>query len=129
MTLFYQDPGRRSVIEDPGSRFENFIASHLLKSVDLWNETGKGKYELYYIRTKDQKEVDFLVTKTSQPWILVEAKLSNGSISKNLINFKSKLNATHAFQVVHDLEYVDKSCFDEYNPIIIPARTFLSQLV
>lgn len=118
-----------SVIEDPGSRFENFIASHLLKSVDLWNETGKGKYELYYIRTKDQKEVDFLVTKNSQPWILVEAKLSNGSISKNLINFKSKLNATHAFQVVHDLEYVDKSCFDEYNPIIIPARTFLSQLV
>jgi predicted AAA+ superfamily ATPase len=118
-----------SVIEDPGSRFENFIASHLLKSVDLWNETGKGKYELYYIRTKDQKEVDFLVTKNFQPWILVEAKLSNGPISKNLINFKSKLNATHAFQVVHDLEYVDKSCFDEYNPIIIPAKTFLSQLV
>ena len=54
-----------SVIEDPGSRFENFIASHLLKSVDLWNENGKGKYELYYIRTKDQKEVDFLVTKNS----------------------------------------------------------------
>lgn len=119
-----------SVIEDPGARFENFVASHLLKSVDLWNETGKGKYGLYYIRTKDQKEIDFLLTKNLQPWILVEAKLSNNvPISKNLINFKNKLNAPYAFQVIHNLDYVDKSCFESHYPIIVPARTFLSQLI
>jgi len=119
-----------SVIEDPGARFENLIASHLLKSTQLWNETGRGQYELFYIRTKDQREVDFLVTKKSEPWILIETKLSNnGPISKNLIYFKNKLNVPHAFQVVHNLEYVDKSCFDEANPVIVPAKTFLSQLV
>jgi uncharacterized protein len=119
-----------SVIEDPGAKFENFIASHLIKSIDLWNETGKGKYHLYYIRTKDQQEVDFLLTKNNQPWILVEAKLSNNvPISKNLINFKQKLNVAYAFQVVHNLDYVDKSCFEINTPVIVPAKTFLSQLV
>jgi predicted AAA+ superfamily ATPase len=118
-----------SVIEDDGRRFENFIASHLLKSVDLWNETGKGKYGLYYIRTKDQKEVDFLVTKNAMPWFLVEAKLSNNApISASLIKFKTQLNVPYAFQVVHNLDYVDQSCFNANNPIIVPARTFLSQL-
>lgn len=119
-----------SVIEDEGSRFENFVASHLLKSVDLWNETGKGKYGLYYIRTKDQKEVDFLLTKNTHPWILVETKLSNNTpISSSLKKFKSKLNVPHAFQVIHNLEYVDRSCFETQEPIIVPAKTFLSQLV
>jgi predicted AAA+ superfamily ATPase len=115
---------------DDGARFENFLASHLAKSIDLWNESGKGRYNLYYIRTKDQKEVDFLVTKNHQPWILVEAKLSNNApISKNLIHFKQHLNVPYAFQVVHNLDYIDKSCFDAQHAIIVPAKTFLSQLV
>jgi predicted AAA+ superfamily ATPase len=119
-----------SVIVDDGARFENFLASHLAKSIDLWNESGKGRYNLYYIRTKDQKEVDFLVTKNHQPWILVEAKLSNNApISKNLIHFKQHLNVPYAFQVVHNLDYIDKSCFDAQHAIIVPAKTFLSQLV
>lgn len=86
-------------------------------------------YELYYIRTKDQREVDFLLTRNAHPWILVETKLSNNSpISSNLIKFKSKLNVPFAFQVVHNLEYVDRSCFEVQEPIIVPAKTFLSQL-
>ena len=41
-------------------RFENFIACHLLKSIHLWEDLGIGKHDLYFIRNKDQKEVDFL---------------------------------------------------------------------
>ena len=119
-----------SVIEDEGVKFENFIALHLLKAVNFWNETGMGDYGLYYLRNKDQKEVDFLVSKNNQPWILVESKLSNnGSISKNLIYFKEKTNAEFAFQVIHNMDYVDRSCFEIKVPVIVPARTFLSQLV
>jgi len=119
-----------SVIENPGARFENFIAAHLLKSVNFWNETGRGDYGLYYIRTKEQKEVDFLLVKNKQPWILVETKLSNnGPISKSLIEFKKQTGAPYAFQVIHNLDYVNKSCFETQEPIIVPAKTFLSQLI
>ena len=119
-----------SVVTDPGMRFENFIASHLIKSITLWNETGLGKYDIFYIRTKEQQEVDFLITKNNAPWILVEAKYSNNnSISKNLFYFQEKTKAPFAFQVVHNLEYVDKSCFEHEGPIIVPASTFLSQFV
>lgn len=119
-----------SSIEDLGARFENFIASHLLKSVNLWNEIGIGTYGLYHIRTKEHKEVDFLLTKNHKPWILIEAKYSaNHSMSKSLIRFQEELKAPHAFQVVFDLPYVDRDCFDSNQPIIVPASTFLSQLI
>ncbi len=119
-----------SSIKDSGARFENFVASHLLKSIYFWNETGIGDYDLYYIRTKDKKEVDFLLTKEHKPWILIEAKYSpNNSISKNLIYFKEKTKAPYAFQVVFDLPYVDKDCFEFQEPIIVPAQTFLSQFI
>lgn len=119
-----------SIIENPGARAENFIASHLLKSVNLWTDLGLGKYELYYLRTLDKKEVDFLVVKNKQPWFLIEVKKTdNHSINKNLIDFQKKLNAPHAFQIAMDLPFENKNCFEFHEPIIVPAKTFLSQLV
>jgi len=35
----------------------------------------------------------------------------------------------HVFQVAMDGAYVDKNVFDIKRPVIVPARTFLSQLV
>ena len=37
--------------------------------------------------------------------------------------------AKHAFQVVIDLPFVDANCFEKTMPIVVPARTFLSQLL
>ena len=119
-----------SIIKDNGSRAENFIASHLLKAVHYWTDLGLGEYDLYYIRTREKKEVDFLVSKNDEPWFLVEVKCSNNqSISSNLIEFQKQSGAKHAFQVVLDLPYVDEDCFSVCKPIIVPAKTFLSQLV
>jgi hypothetical protein len=119
-----------STIKNEGARFENLIASHLLKAVHFWSDRGFGDYELYFIRDKEKREVDFLVTKNDQPWFLVEAKYSgNNSISENLYRFQKQLNASHAFQVVFNTEYVSADCFLEKTPVIIPASTFLSQLI
>ena len=38
------------------------------------------------------------------------------------------LSAPHAFQVVMDLPYADANPFSRPNPVIVPARTLLSQL-
>jgi len=119
-----------SQVENLEDRAENFIASHLLKAVHFWTDSGLGVYELYYIRDKEQREVDFLVTKNEKPWFLVEAKLSdNKGISASLNYFQELTKAEHAFQVVIDLPFVKKNCFLETKPIIVPAKTFLSQLI
>lgn len=119
-----------SEVENIGTKHENLVACHLRKAIDFWQDSGLGKYELFFIRDKDQCEVDFLVTKNSQPWFLVEVKSSGkNGISKDLYKFQKQTKSKHAFQVVFDLPYIDKDCFEYKDPIIVPAQTFLSQLV
>lgn len=119
-----------ALVEDSGARLENFVASHLLKAVHFWTDRGFGDYDLFFLRDKEQAEVDFLVTKNKKPWFLVEVKSSaSKGISKALFKFQKQTGAGHAFQVAFDLPYIPKNCFDETEPIIVPAKTFLSQLV
>lgn len=119
-----------SVIEDKGAKFENLVASHLLKFTHFYTDIGLGKYGLYFVRDKQKKEVDFLVVKNNKPWMLVEAKTSHSErLSNNLAYFQEKLGCPFAFQVVRDMEYREINCFDYNKPVIVPASTFLSQLV
>jgi len=118
-----------SLVDDEGHRYENLVACHLLKAVHFWTDCGMGEYGLYYLRTKDQIEVDFLVTKNDKPWFLVEVKTKAKGVSSALHHFQKATQAPHAFQVAFDLPFVQKNCFDELAPILVPARTFLSQLV
>jgi predicted AAA+ superfamily ATPase len=118
-----------SLIENEGQRHENLVASHLLKAVHYWTDLGLGDFELYYLRTKDQHEVDFLITKEKKPWFLVEVKTKAKGLTPALYRFLEETNASHAFQVAFDLPFIQKNCFEEKGPILVPARTFLSQLV
>ena len=119
-----------ALITEEGSRFENFVACHLLKAVHFWTDVGIGKFDLYFLRDKDKNEVDFLVTRDDQPWFLAEAKLSSHQgISKSLYQFQEKTRAKHAFQITWNEPYVDEDCFIHDKPIIVPAQTFLSQLI
>lgn len=119
-----------AIIEDQGARLENFVASHLYKAVQFWTDRGLGEFDLYYLRDKEKREVDFLVTKNKKPWFLVEAKSSGSKgISRWLYYFKEKLNVPHAFQIGFDLPFVDQDCFEINEPVIVPAKTFLSQLI
>ncbi len=63
-------------------------ASHLLKATHWWTDLGLGKYELFYLRDKEKREVDFLVVKNSKPWLMVEVKSSaNQPVSPHLKYF------------------------------------------
>lgn len=119
-----------SFIADVGARAENFIASHLLKAVHFWTDRGWGDYGLYFLRDKEKREVDFLISKNGKPWFLVEAKnSSNGSPSQSLYYFQKMLGVEFAIQVAIEMDYVDRSCFESSRPIIVPAKTLLSQLL
>ncbi|NGX37896.1 MAG: hypothetical protein K1000chlam2_01064 [Chlamydiae bacterium] len=119
-----------ALCHDTGALAENFIASHLHKAVHFWTDCGLGSYSLHYIRDKQKREVDFLVTKDNVPWFLVEVKNGNNRlISPHLHHFHEVLHTEHAFQVVLNMPYVDANCFAEKKPLIVPAKTFLSQLI
>jgi predicted AAA+ superfamily ATPase len=65
---------------DPAKRFENYVGCELKALTDLWHDKGIGDFSLMYVRSRDGKETDFLVTRNNEPWCLFEAKIEDGSI-------------------------------------------------
>jgi len=119
-----------AAIEDAGDKAETFVACHLLKAVDGWNDMGLGKFELGYLRDKEKREVDFVVARDGRPWFLVEAKYREESMSPALGYYQDQLKAPFAFQAVLDANYIDADCFaGPRGPMIVPAKTLLSQLL
>ncbi|MBI2343830.1 MAG: ATP-binding protein [Deltaproteobacteria bacterium] len=80
-----------SQIDDEGARFENFIASHLWKAVQVWTDLGKANAGLYFIRDRDQREVDFLLTRDQKPMLLIETKIADAQPSSTLQYFCRRL--------------------------------------
>jgi len=117
-----------SGVADDGAHAETFAACHLLKAVETWTDLGFGSFELRYVRDKLKREVDFLVVRDRKPWFLVEVKLSDTVLSPSLGHFQAQIGALHAFQAVVNLPYVAADCFEVQRPMVVPARTLLSQL-
>jgi uncharacterized protein len=118
-----------SGLSDVGARAETFVACHLLKAVEGWNDLGLGKFELRYLRDKLKREVDFVIVRDGTPWVLVEVKHSDTSLLPSLGHFQKETKAEHALQVVIDLPFVAADSLSSTGPIVVPARTFLSQLL
>jgi predicted AAA+ superfamily ATPase len=119
-----------SLVADAGARRENLVASHLLKAVHGWTDLGLGDYDLFHLRDKTKREVDFLVTRAGKPWFLVEVKSAGKrDLNPNLEYFQRMTGARHAFQVAFDLPYADVDLFSRTTPCRVPALTFLSQLL
>lgn len=118
-----------SAVEDDGKRAETLVACHLLKAVEMWTDLGYGEFALNYLRDKRKREVDFIVSRDSSPWFLVEVKKGDEKLSGALSEFQRMTGAKHAFQVVLDGVFMNRSCFDYTSPVVVSARTFLGQLV
>ena len=87
-----------SLVEDPGARFENFVASHLLKYCHFVQDTQGHKMELRYIRDTDKREVDFVVIRDKKPMFAVEAKLSDTTLSPHLRYFSERTPVPKFYQ-------------------------------
>lgn len=89
-----------SDLDDPGRRFENLLACHLLKAVRTWTAIGAGTFDLHDLRDKEKREVDFVVTERRRPLCLIEAKLGETDVSPHLLHFQEKLGLPAVVQVV-----------------------------
>jgi predicted AAA+ superfamily ATPase len=88
-----------SAVPDPGARFENLVGSHLLKWVH-WQQDSQGlDLELRYFRDTDGREVDFVVCDGRRPTLLVECKLGDDSLDKNLRYLHQRFPTADAWQV------------------------------
>ncbi len=117
-------------IDAVGDRAETFVACHLLKAIEGWNDLGYGKFHLGYLRDKDKREVDFIVIRDGKPWFLAEVKHAHTAISDSLRRFQHQTTAPFAFQIVVVAAYVDGDCFAKpRSPLVVPAKTLLSQLL
>lgn len=79
-------------ITNEGALYENMIANHLFKTCQYWTDLGYGLYNLQYVRTKQQVEIDFLITLNKKPWLAIETKKSNQTLSKATLNLLNKLS-------------------------------------
>ncbi len=118
-----------SEIQDQGARFENLIASHLLKYCHYLTDTGYGKFELRYLRTKEKKEIDFLLLKDNHPWLPLEIKLNNHTPSQNWDAFMNYLPCDKAIQIVEKSNVFHIAKQGAYEILIISASNFLSYLI
>lgn len=91
-----------SVINDPGARFENMVASHLLKAIHSWNDVGYGQFELMYWRDTTKREVDFVILNDHQPIALIECKRSQQVLSPALLYLGEHLNKIPQIQLIEE---------------------------
>ena len=101
--VYFYDTGL--VEGDEGLRFENLVATALLKQVQ-WQHDVQGKEAgLHYIRTKDGAEVDFALSEKNQLTQLVECKLSDEKPHRALLRFAQEQAPVQAVQVVRNARH------------------------
>lgn len=87
--IYFYDTGL--VIGSDGIKLENLVATSLLKSIMGRNDYLGKRESLHYIRTKEQQEVDFAIEDSEKGVVeIIEVKLSDDSVSKNLKYFSEK---------------------------------------
>lgn len=110
---------------DDGLRFENLVATALLKHVQWQHDVLGQEASLHYIRTKDGAEVDFALSVKGQLTQLVECKLSDEKPHRALQRFAVEKGPVRAVQVVRNARH----SYAVGDMEVVQAATFLNELL
>jgi len=97
--IYFFDTGL--VRGDEGVRFENMVALCLLKHVYAQVDLKGQPFALHYMRTKDGAEVDFCLVRGNEPQLMIEAKRSDPSPGRSLLNFHKRYGIPGIQVVMH----------------------------
>ena len=92
------------VIGDEGARFENLVATHLLKRLHYLEDREGHRCELRYLRDKEGREIDFVILKNGEIQELIEAKHTEENVSRSLRYYVKRLRPKKATQIVANLK-------------------------
>ena len=109
---------------DEGIRFENLMATALLKQVQWQHDVLGQEAGLHYLRTKDGAEVDFAISEGKRLTHLVECKFSDDKPHRALLRFASEQGPVQAVQVVRNVRHAFVAGAVE----VVPASAFLRGL-
>lgn len=85
--------------QEGGARFENLVASQLLKYCHYLTDTEGFEMDLRFIRDTDKREVDFVVLKDKKPQFAVECKTGEKSLTPHIKYFKERTQIPEFYQV------------------------------
>ena len=86
-----------------GAQLENLVACSLLKFTQFRKDSAGENWDLLYLRDKEGREVDFVVTRNRRVHWLIEVKSSDDAIGTSLNYYTRKLKPTASIQLVLNL--------------------------
>ena len=100
--FYFYDTGQ--VLGNEGAKQENLVAGALLKEIHFLEDCLGERCELYFLRTKDGREIDFFVTRDDSPLLMLEVKWSDSKPSRNFQAFSKFFPNTRKIQLVKGLD-------------------------
>jgi hypothetical protein len=112
-----------SAAPEGGPRFENLVASQLLKYCHWIEDTEGFAMELRFLRDIDKREIDFVVLKDGQPLFAVECKTGERSPSPAIPYFAERTKIPRFYQV-----HVGERHYESGAATVMPFRAFCGEL-
>ena len=107
-----------------GAQLENLVASCLLKFIHQQQDTLGETWGLHYLRDKERREVDFVLTRKRRVHTLIEVKAADDSVAGGLKYYAAKLKPTSTVQLVQRLNRPQEKSGIQ----ILPAAPWLERL-
>lgn len=112
-----------SIVPDSGPRFENFVASQLLKYCHFVEDTEGFRMDLRFLRDTDKREIDFVVLKEGTPMFAVECKSGEKNINPSLFYFMKRTSIPRFYQV-----HEGNRDYEKNGVRVLPIHTFCREL-
>ena len=112
-----------SIIPEEGPKFENFIASHLLKYCHFMEDTEGFKMDLRFLRDTDKREIDFVVLKDEKPLFAVECKTGEKNINPALFYYMERTPIPKFYQV-----HAGEMDYEKKGVRVLPVHKFITEL-
>ncbi|MES2504268.1 MAG: ATP-binding protein [Myxococcota bacterium] len=113
------------VANNEGAKLENLVATSLKRELEFIEDTEGTAASLYYTRSTDGKEIDFLITQAQIPTYLIEVKQSDSSPAKAFKHFHQFWPTAQMIQLVYEL---NKEQTVRDGPQIRSLATWISEL-
>jgi hypothetical protein len=112
-----------SMTPEGGARFENLVASQLLKYCHFVEDTEGHAMELRFLRDTDKREIDFVVLQDRKPLFAVECKSGDRGVSPAIRYFAERTSIPRFFQV-----HLGDRHFESGRATVLPFPTLCRDL-
>jgi predicted AAA+ superfamily ATPase len=112
-----------SSVEDIGPRFENLVASQLLKYCHWVEDTEGYSMDLRYLRDTDKREVDFVVLRDRKPLFAVECKSGEKAVGAAIRYFAERTSIPRFYQA-----HLGERCFSTGKITVLPFARLCEEL-